>query len=302
MSFSTEIRQCFQPGITFLEADMTLLKKDFAKKAFINARKIYLFRNTFFKLNQKVIKDHVVYSKFALIKAATPYQKEAHDQMLDYVENNILSGSIKFISPEQWLDHILRMHRILIHPKVNHDPSSVSLRSENKFYYHLGHVYELDQLIPKMSMPEFFWFKKSLEQGESFYKKYHKNKLSPDLIKLLNKHIHIPLEPQKITSELKTLTEILSIQLNQINDVILTAALIHQEILRIRPFDKFNGRIARCLMNIILFKHGLPIQVFDDRCEYYSKIRDVQYHPDTFYKYIKGRIDKTVQVNQFQKV
>ena len=57
------------------------------------------------------------------------------------------------------------------------------------------------------------------------------------------------------------------------------AALTHLKLVRIHPFRDGNGRIARLLMNLVLFKHGFPLlNIFnEEKIIYYLVLREVDY-------------------------
>ena len=81
---------------------------------------------------------------------------------------------------------------------------------------------------------------------------------------------HIPVNPQKVYDEMNLF--ILKSDQSSTLHPVERAALIHVELVRIRPFVGGNGRTARLIMNLELMKSGYPIVVVEveDKARYCS--------------------------------
>jgi len=86
--------------------------------------------------------------------------------------------------------------------------------------------------------------------------------------------IHRGAPQQKITSHLKELIRWYGENKNNYHPIVL-AAVVHNQIENIHPFQDGNGRIGRLLLNNILIKHGLPPVNIElkNRTEYYETLQ-----------------------------
>ncbi len=94
-------------------------------------------------------------------------------------------------------------------------------------------------------------------------------------------------DAQSIERDMRLFARDLTARLRQKDiDYIDLAAWVHTEIIRIKPYDDANGRLARILMNTILRLGHHPIVIFDNTDDYLQAVHDFK----TFPAYIKKRL------------
>ncbi len=105
---------------------------------------------------------------------------------------------------------------------------------------------------------------------------------------------YLPPAPNKIKIRMQNLVQNL---INWQKDLhpILFAATAHLELVNIHPFIDGNGRTARLLMNLILFKNGYPVTIIPPilRNDYILNIKTAQTEPydkNPFYEFIAERV------------
>jgi len=83
---------------------------------------------------------------------------------------------------------------------------------------------------------------------------------------------HKPPEPFEVPIRMRELFD--WIKANQDENPIIVAAVAHHEMVKIHPFKDGNGRTARLLLNLILFKKGFPICNIkrSERPDYYNAL------------------------------
>jgi Fic family protein len=103
----------------------------------------------------------------------------------------------------------------------------------------------------------------------------------------------VPPTPGKIPGEMFLYINDINTAVNKIHPV-LAASLAHREFVRIHPFIDGNGRTARLLMNLILFRAGYPITIIPPvlRSEYISflKLGHESNQYDKFDRFIAERV------------
>lgn len=94
-------------------------------------------------------------------------------------------------------------------------------------------------------------------QGQRVKKKAHPGeyKKQPNHVMQPDGTIHWYVEPLQVPEQMEALVNWLAEQTDKQHPVI-TAALLHYNLVRIHAFDDGNGRGARLLMNLVLMKHG----------------------------------------------
>ena len=74
------------------------------------------------------------------------------------------------------------------------------------------------------------------------------------------------------------------------------AAKVHKEFVFIHPFIDGNGRVARLLMNLILFKSGYSVTIIPPvlRVEYIASLEKAHTHEEVFIKFIAGCVKQSL--------
>lgn len=80
-----------------------------------------------------------------------------------------------------------------------------------------------------------------------------------------------PPEPSEVSAQIESLLAWLNISPAQSNSPILKAGVLLYEIVRIHPFTEGNGRTARALATLSLFKDGYDVKRFFSLEEYYDE-------------------------------
>lgn len=126
--------------------------------------------------------------------------------------------------------------------------------------------------------------------------------VSKEEIETLKKIGFVACRPEEVPSEMIALADrIQEIGLKIINrevDAVAAAAYVHQEIVKVHPFEDGNGRTARIWMNAMLQLGGFKAVVLPDGDEYSAAVDEDQKSPGTFVSYL----EKTIEWNSKQEV
>jgi Fic family protein len=83
-------------------------------------------------------------------------------------------------------------------------------------------------------------------------------------------------EPFEVQARMQVVVELSNRStFTDLTAVLVTAANLHYEFVRIHPFDDGNGRMARLFMNLFLIKHGFPPAIIktQDKTEYFRALQ-----------------------------
>ena len=143
---------------------------------------------------------------------------------------------------------------------------------------------------------------KLLTKGTYDERRYVVNKERPGEYKkhdYVTGNLEVGSDVEDVENEMKDLINELSISTKDDEDIILTAAYLHNMFEKIHPFADGNGRTGRTIMNYYLLIHNLPPTIIynDDKKYYYEALEkfDTDNDLDSTINFFKYEMEKTWQ-------
>lgn len=214
------------------------------------------------------------------------------EKALAYIERTVFSNLDSLENDEQVIINAIKTTNKILLKKF----------SENAGEYRKGAVLVFGGNSRRNNLSELLRQKKGTAEDQehlnSFLKKLATyeiveeafEKASADELRVLEKIVYIPPRSNEIDDQMitfaKGLREAISSIRNHKCNAIVAAALTHQEIVRIHPFEDANGRTARIWMNTILQIGGEKSVIFPDEEEYDKAVAKDQSSPGKFSSYL----------------
>ncbi len=197
-----------------------------------------------------------------------------------YLEHVVLNAEKPFQGGvEETLTIIKNTHYLLTHDLP-------SLQDETP-----GHFREKNIIIQRNNPDPLT--EKDIEIYKKLAKYDENQELSAEERTAIHKMVYEPPKKEEIEPRMRQFAEELAKKLKSCTDYVEVASFIHQELVKIHPFNPGLGRLARLLMNTILALGGHPEVIFKDAKEYLLALEDGIKDQKVFTAYLKQQLKWT---------
>ncbi len=151
--------------------------------------------------------------------------------------------------------------------------------------------YIIDSAKSVLSESDFRLFMSTFED----FKKASRNLTEHEVVIWKKAGAYFPPYPEKVDEEMQRFAVKLQLLIEKGEDFIYIASFAHTEIVRISPYHRNNGKLARLVMNSILLRYlGINPIVIPDKVRYLTiAAKAVRGEPEAFFKYLKELIPES---------